>query len=472
MALTAKPNLAEGKVAGDGNCLFRAVAAQTPEGEPSHAALRAAVVQEVRDNLDYFLEFFGTDLELANWIDEISKDRGWGDNFALMAICNVLHRPAVVWRRALPRQPPTVLMPTVAEDTHVQALYLMMDERYRGCEHFSPLVWRSTTAGRLPPAAVVAAAPPLPPPEQGPDSSQRSSLSFIVKDDQIFLDVKSLDMVLAAAPSAPPPPAARELLPCADLPKKKYRVRGKQHPAHYIRVSPAKTRPASALARPAASLELVPKRHRDVLCCGFDGPDGDIPCCFAEDGAGGARRLVRAGQRCIFCSPEAIEKVQKSAQSRGPLIKILKQWAQQCPHMLDFAFGNSTLVLLDDEMRCSLRRAATDKKQTGSTADLSGRVSIMGFQDWRKDKYKQKVKEDRAYVKRKFFSGRHRRIKHSMELPAQAEKTPSQEARRRPGLGGGSRRRAGGRDRRRQNEPQAKLPLEGHGAHCGLLRRL
>ena len=227
----------------------------------------------------------------------------WPPLFALMALCHILHRPAVVWRCALPDQPPTVIMPMVAEDVNVKPLYLMMDERYRGCEHFDPLLLTGAAAGTPGPAA--AAAPP-------------PTANFVVKGDKVFLDVKSHGMVLAAAGV----PA-----PCADA-----LDRGKQHPASYVRAgqveAACKRRPAGALARPAVSLEPVHKKRRQLLCSGFDGPDGNVPCSFAEDGLRGARCVKRAGQRCIFCSPDSIDQMQNNTLSRGPLIKILKHWAQ------------------------------------------------------------------------------------------------------------------------------------------------
>ena len=51
-------SLEEHEVAGDGNCMFRAVAVQTPAGEDSFTALRTAAVQDVEENLHEYLEFF------------------------------------------------------------------------------------------------------------------------------------------------------------------------------------------------------------------------------------------------------------------------------------------------------------------------------------------------------------------------------------------------------------------------------
>ena len=90
------------------------------------------------------------------------ETRAWGDNFALMALCNLLGRPAVVWRTAHPRQPPTVVMPVVGDiGVDAELLFLAMDERARGCEHFDPLLPRSVAAGR--PSLHSPVSDPLPP---------------------------------------------------------------------------------------------------------------------------------------------------------------------------------------------------------------------------------------------------------------------------------------------------------------------
>ena len=76
-------------IAGDGNCFFRAVALQTPDGEAWHKRLRSAVVEEVQQHRALYKDFF-IDCTLENWLRNMAKDQHWCDNAAVHAAANVL----------------------------------------------------------------------------------------------------------------------------------------------------------------------------------------------------------------------------------------------------------------------------------------------------------------------------------------------------------------------------------------------
>ena len=90
-----EPFLREVRIDGDGNCLFRAVAWQTPTGEDSHGELRQLSVDHVEAHAAVYSEFA---VDVPNWVKEMRKDRAWGDNTALKAIEHFM-RPT--------REPPT-----------------------------------------------------------------------------------------------------------------------------------------------------------------------------------------------------------------------------------------------------------------------------------------------------------------------------------------------------------------------------
>ena len=57
-AAVMRPHLQAHWVAGDGNCLYRSVALQTPSGEESHLALRQQSTQEAGNHFIRYIEFF------------------------------------------------------------------------------------------------------------------------------------------------------------------------------------------------------------------------------------------------------------------------------------------------------------------------------------------------------------------------------------------------------------------------------
>eukprot|EP00973_Karenia_brevis_P094323 12421908-Karenia_brevis.AAC.1 len=66
------------------------------------------------------------------------KGRKWGDNVAVQALADELLRPIIVWRMASPEQLPTCCpCQGMSPDSPVQPIYLMLDERRRGSEHYN-----------------------------------------------------------------------------------------------------------------------------------------------------------------------------------------------------------------------------------------------------------------------------------------------------------------------------------------------
>ena len=421
-AVAARPALLEHKVLGDGNCLFRAVAYQTPEGEGSYPRLRAAAVQEVQEHLDFFGDFFDEDFQLQPWLDEVSRDRGWGDNFALLALCNVLGRPAVIWRSASPKQPPTLLMPRALAEGDPEPLYLNMDEEFRGCEHYDPLV----------PPSKAPAKPELP--ELSP------KLEFAVKDGKVFVesleqmtaslaeDRQSGDYVPVAAAAVVEPRRDNEGkekeifwadergrvffgVPAmhADPPLARRRLRGKQ---------PDEQPPLGSSLSPARTVQKkgADKIRKDHRCCiGFTNASGVwFPCKFSAHQPGAAARQ-RPEKRCVFCSETNMLRSLATAKGRAALTKALRVFrsvydANPCVY-------NAALLRIPDEKL----QDEFHKKVTKDVAKKS--VSVQQswdrlLQDHRKRAFRdlgskaseqvaKRVKTDRKKVQQKFFEVNH-----------------------------------------------------------------
>ena len=91
------------KVAGDGNCLFRALArADARYGEEDHRRLRLECVEYVWSHSDYFSEFLPDGVAdfsphmITDWCSWMEANKEYGDNYALLAAANVLGQPIVV----------------------------------------------------------------------------------------------------------------------------------------------------------------------------------------------------------------------------------------------------------------------------------------------------------------------------------------------------------------------------------------
>ena len=122
--------------------MFRAIAHQTPEGQENHMALRGAAVHEVQAKITEYTGFFATAQERRTWLASMPRNGFFADNYALMALVDVLRRPVLVWRTKAPSQVPTVFLPSsgISEERLLMPIYLLLDESKRGCEHYTALI--------------------------------------------------------------------------------------------------------------------------------------------------------------------------------------------------------------------------------------------------------------------------------------------------------------------------------------------
>ena len=128
-------------VDGDGHCLFRSASLQTDKGEDNHAGLRRDVVKHVQMHVQMYEGFFSgvdTNAAIRLWARKMGS-MAWGDDKAVHAIAEFLHRPVVIFR-AHRRQEPTVICPAgfrVLPSTMkgLRPIFLRLDESQRGCEH-------------------------------------------------------------------------------------------------------------------------------------------------------------------------------------------------------------------------------------------------------------------------------------------------------------------------------------------------
>mmetsp|Transcript_11634 Transcript_11634/g.23584 ORF Transcript_11634/g.23584 Transcript_11634/m.23584 type:complete len:155 (-) Transcript_11634:63-527(-) len=80
------------EIADDGNCLFRACAAQLYRGCASdgahHPLVRHRAVAELRRRSDRYSGFFSSEDEFLAYLSEMSALRTWGDELVLRAIAD------------------------------------------------------------------------------------------------------------------------------------------------------------------------------------------------------------------------------------------------------------------------------------------------------------------------------------------------------------------------------------------------
>ena len=122
--------------------MFRAITHQTPEGQENHMALRGAAVHEVQAKITEYTGFFATAQERRTWLASMPRNGFFADNYALMALVDVLRRPVLVWRTKAPSQVPTVFLPSsgISEERLLMPIYLLLNESKRGCEHYTALI--------------------------------------------------------------------------------------------------------------------------------------------------------------------------------------------------------------------------------------------------------------------------------------------------------------------------------------------
>jgi len=82
-------------VMGDGNCLFRAVAHQVYGDESIHAIIREKVVEYLRLEKNYFMEY--VDQNFNSYLEDMAKDGVWGGNVEIQAMCEIYGRPIEIY---------------------------------------------------------------------------------------------------------------------------------------------------------------------------------------------------------------------------------------------------------------------------------------------------------------------------------------------------------------------------------------
>ena len=142
-ALAIKPFLVRQPIPGDGNCLYRAVAYQTAAGEAVHGELRRQSVHAAGRHWRRYACFMEGEDEAAvlAWGENMKANACWGDHMSCRTLSDFLGRPLVVWRQANLDQAPACFVPhALGHLGDVTPIYLLLDERRAGCEHYSALV--------------------------------------------------------------------------------------------------------------------------------------------------------------------------------------------------------------------------------------------------------------------------------------------------------------------------------------------
>ena len=376
------------------------------------------------------------------------KRQGLGDNFALMALCNLLGRPAVVWRTAHPRQPPTVVMPVVGDiGVDAELLFLAMDERARGCEHFDPLLPRSVAAGR--PSLHSPVSDPLPPSAlEAPVHEHREQQ----REETLQETFEGLSFRVDGAGRvfvAPPPSATQvrdhqkkelqqetfekpqhkglsfrvdgagrvfvadaDLHLCPEQPRR--RLRGKQvdtlpppidkTPSEHGKTEEVQTR----RQRPGRS-------HARKHCSGRAGVTGAVvPCKFALQAPGEAARLSDT-TKCIFCDSVRMAAALAKKSGRANVTKALRLFRgvyDQNP-----CIYNAALLRIPEEKLQSEFHEKVTKDVAKKTVSIQEGWDAL-LQNHRKRAFRdlgskaseqvaKRIKSDRKRVEHKFFEVNH-----------------------------------------------------------------
>eukprot|EP01112_Ceratiomyxa_fruticulosa_P004917 TRINITY_DN15480_c0_g1_i1.p1 TRINITY_DN15480_c0_g1~~TRINITY_DN15480_c0_g1_i1.p1 ORF type:complete len:189 (+),score=36.68 TRINITY_DN15480_c0_g1_i1:233-799(+) len=82
-------------VAGDGNCLFRAIADQLEEDPKQHEKYRKGIVSFIASNREMFEPFIEDDEPFADYIKRMGEDGEWGGNIELQAT-SLLYRINII----------------------------------------------------------------------------------------------------------------------------------------------------------------------------------------------------------------------------------------------------------------------------------------------------------------------------------------------------------------------------------------
>ena len=75
-------------IAGDGNCQFRAVSQQLFGSEEYHMHVRQKAMAYMRSKREEFACFYADGVAFDRYLQKMERDRSWGDELTLRAICS------------------------------------------------------------------------------------------------------------------------------------------------------------------------------------------------------------------------------------------------------------------------------------------------------------------------------------------------------------------------------------------------
>jgi hypothetical protein len=102
----ATHNLRRYKIAGDGNCLFRALAHQMTIDDSNHIQIRSTICDYMEKNRDEFSSFFAPSSEYSiqnfnEYIYSMRKTSTYGDHLCLVAFTRIYKLDVRIYRRNL-----------------------------------------------------------------------------------------------------------------------------------------------------------------------------------------------------------------------------------------------------------------------------------------------------------------------------------------------------------------------------------
>ena len=130
--------LSEIQIAGDGHCLYRAVGYQMPCGEDQHKRVRSEIVNEVRTERKHYIPFFDDGRSRQEWLRKQTAN-DWGDDITCRAAAKLYSKPIIVWRKTSEQAPVIFAPPVLDINKDLSVMYLLLDERNKGSEHYSVL---------------------------------------------------------------------------------------------------------------------------------------------------------------------------------------------------------------------------------------------------------------------------------------------------------------------------------------------
>ena len=136
--------------------------------------VRAWMLTKVRNFPSRYLPFFaGGASALERWLRRM-QNRAWGDNVAVQALADALRRPMIIWRAAEPARQPTCCPPQdFSLEARAQPIYLLLDERRRGSEHYDARMLMAPPAATRPMEKSEGKTAPAARPKPTPDLKKR-----------------------------------------------------------------------------------------------------------------------------------------------------------------------------------------------------------------------------------------------------------------------------------------------------------